>query len=563
MHISADLLDETTKESVTTTSFGTAPILTEFVTPQMAADKARSWLDQCLRSHTSCTTNEKPQLPKRVIKVTNANGLPHLYESCGENADYIALSYCRRSPETLTTTKGTISSRLQGIIWDDIPKTFQDAILFTEHLGIDYIWIDALCIIQDDQQDWQAETAKMNTVYQNALLTLSATSSPHVAHGIFGDLKRNKTFKLKFPGVYARRSCSRTQWHLFSRWEYSGFINKNPTEEVKAQISSLYPSVSRGWIFQERLLSKRILHCAQDEMIWDCRESIQGESSPTTQSHVSRPGANPFSQFKTLDMRSERFRNKFAVITLWVELVGPYTLGRFTKDSDRLVALSGVAKCFQPAELGGYVAGMWSNFLHVQLGWSSWADNPRESRRIAEPSWSWASINQTVDFGTISFQAEDYGHTDIGDEKSFVRPFQVHKAVTTLDSPDPTGSVNGGTLIGSALTVGGVLELTASSDSENDKMKVKVRTKSNSFDAEVDVQQWKPFSRECEEMQPSERLRQGEEVLCAELYSLVGLYNPWLVLRWSHAAEAYRRVGLIDGNDEMTNYAEAQMITIV
>ena len=94
MHISTDSLDETMKKSAANTFLGAAPLLTEFVTPQMAADKARSWLDQCLQSHTGCTTNEKPQLPKRVIKVTNANGLPHLYESCGEKADYIALSYC-------------------------------------------------------------------------------------------------------------------------------------------------------------------------------------------------------------------------------------------------------------------------------------------------------------------------------------------------------------------------------------------------------------------------------------------------------------------------------------
>ncbi|KAK0705829.1 heterokaryon incompatibility protein-domain-containing protein, partial [Apiosordaria backusii] len=142
----------------------------------------------CLESHVECRVNSSNQLPTRVIQVGSETRPPRLVETLTgtiESSQYIALSYCWGLSQTLTTTKATYSDRLKAIPWGDIPKTIQEAIEFTQHLGVPYIWIDAVCIIQDDNADWEREAATMQNVYENALFTLSATSSPDTVTGCF------------------------------------------------------------------------------------------------------------------------------------------------------------------------------------------------------------------------------------------------------------------------------------------------------------------------------------------------------------------------------------------
>ena len=106
---------------------------------------------------------------------------------------------CRHDPACPVATRSDLprlhrhlSRRLAGIPWAEIPPTLRDAILFAHHLGVDYIWIDALCILQDQLSDWMKEAAQMASVYRNSLLTLSATSSPDVSAGIFNPAPAQK-----------------------------------------------------------------------------------------------------------------------------------------------------------------------------------------------------------------------------------------------------------------------------------------------------------------------------------------------------------------------------------
>lgn len=108
--------------------------------------RMKEMLDFCKRNHPRCRVEST--LPLRVIEVGPE---PKLYCTNGENAEYVALSHCWGSTQNLTTTTSSLAKRIEGIPWDDIPKTFQDAILLTRELGFAYIWIDSLCILQDDQ----------------------------------------------------------------------------------------------------------------------------------------------------------------------------------------------------------------------------------------------------------------------------------------------------------------------------------------------------------------------------------------------------------------------------
>jgi hypothetical protein len=111
---------------------------------------------------------------------------PHLVELAqGEDVDYVTLSHCWGAKQIITTTQETPRSRLAAIPWKDLSRTFQDAIIITNNLGYRYIWIDSLCIIQNDHQDWELESKNMASIYQNSILTIAASKSKDGDGGCF------------------------------------------------------------------------------------------------------------------------------------------------------------------------------------------------------------------------------------------------------------------------------------------------------------------------------------------------------------------------------------------
>lgn len=261
----AEVFTSGTKDTIHPSSIGPSTIFSPLTTPEMAAVKAKVWLKACLESHEICGGGERPPLlPTRVIKVAPEDGVPVLCHSNGARAEYIALSYCWGKGQTAVTTATNLSQRLTGIPWIEIPLTLRDAILFTYHLGIDYLWIDALCILQDQLADWIQEASKMASVYRNAVLTLSATSSPDVSAGIFNPVPTPSHPLRTFPNVYARRSFYETHHEVF----FDHYSNSADRENASTY---RWPALARGWIFQERTLSTRVLHASVDELLWECR----------------------------------------------------------------------------------------------------------------------------------------------------------------------------------------------------------------------------------------------------------------------------------------------------
>ncbi len=108
-----------------------------------------------------------------------------LLESSDQKEQYISLSHCWGGEKPLITTRATLDDHKAGIAFSSLPKTFQDAVKITRKLGIRYLWIDSLCIVQDDPADWQAEASRMATTYRNSWLTVSATSSTSPSSGVF------------------------------------------------------------------------------------------------------------------------------------------------------------------------------------------------------------------------------------------------------------------------------------------------------------------------------------------------------------------------------------------
>ena len=121
------------------------------------------WIKQCLSSHTSCDINHQTQAPTRVLDPASdsTGGSIRLVQPDGTIGRYAALSHCWGAARPLTTLTASLASHMQGIEIQRLPQMFQEVVDTLRRLRIRYLWIDTLCIVQDDPQDWEQESANM------------------------------------------------------------------------------------------------------------------------------------------------------------------------------------------------------------------------------------------------------------------------------------------------------------------------------------------------------------------------------------------------------------------
>ncbi|KAH8760031.1 heterokaryon incompatibility protein-domain-containing protein, partial [Hyaloscypha finlandica] len=331
-----------------------------------------AWLSECVSAHEGCGGDESSVLPKRVIHVGSEDVNPRLIETIdGQRGRYVTLSYCWGRSISFITTTANFTTHLTGFSTSELPKTIEDAVRFCRHMKIDYLWADCICIIQDDLDDWREESSKMASIYQNSTLTLSATCAESVEKGCFSD--------------EGRIICHRC---LFG--DLASELRNSGREEDLAQ---RYPVLTRGWIFQERLLSRRTVHCARGDLFWECLVAKKCECTGDFFDPNERAERQPFHSWRdiTIDYNA-----------MWMALVEVHTSRRLTKATDKLVAFSGVAKVFEALlhfPLGEYYAGLWRAYLCLHLCWGRPPRlMPAVAMRTGEPSWSWSSIAEPCSY---------------------------------------------------------------------------------------------------------------------------------------------------------------------
>lgn len=155
---------------------------------QYTTNNLPTWLDECTNLHRECQQAlRRRRLPTRVIDVgnTTVGFYQRLFVSSGEEEPYLCLSHCWGDYQPIRTTKANIEDHKQNIPWQLLPQTFQDVIDLTRFLNIRYLWIDSLCIIQDDRNDWARESIAMAGIYGNSYLTVSATAAANCSQGLY------------------------------------------------------------------------------------------------------------------------------------------------------------------------------------------------------------------------------------------------------------------------------------------------------------------------------------------------------------------------------------------
>ncbi|TVY92561.1 hypothetical protein LAWI1_G003585 [Lachnellula willkommii] len=338
-------------------------------------------------------------LPSRVLDVKpRTGGVVRLLETrdiitSRSSPQYASLSHCWGKQSFITTTQQTLEQRKKGIEWESLPRTFQDAIALVQALGIRFIWIDSLCIIQGDAEDWRKEAACMARIYSNSYLNIAATGASDSRGGCFfpRSLKdSSRPSELKSFPVGSHTAGSGPMIRVRPSLDAVHLRFSTTTDTVSYNFDTVaVPLLSRAWVFQERYLAPRTLHFHPTEMVMECKSTTRCECTGLDKL------VNPMRK-NSVDLRS---LDKSEVLDYWFEVVREYSFLRLTHDSDRLIALVGVATVFQERLESGYLAGLWEEDIARNVLWKvskfEWTQHHRNARRPKQaliPSWSWASL---------------------------------------------------------------------------------------------------------------------------------------------------------------------------
>ncbi|PHH59907.1 hypothetical protein CDD81_2395 [Ophiocordyceps australis] len=416
---------------------------------QHEAALLQRWLNICRCNH-KCLGPGTAFLPTRLLDVgTRHKPRLFLVQSADLHAEatsnkYIALSHCwgLTMPASGKTTLATLNNHRASVRAQGLPRTFQDVIEIARRLGVGYVWIDSLCIIQDSRQDWEREAAQMASVYSNAHVTIAASASSDGRGGCQVDNEMRPFGPVDME--YASEAAGSAQ--VFRLWSRAS----SPVGQVLAQDAL----TRRGWTLQERELSPRVAHYSKDTIRWECRElwaTLEfpwGDGASFDVGRLFDGGSSarpttfgePINNSKTLDDATKQRLS-------WFELVSRYTSRALTKQSDILPAFSGIARTIAESTSDEYCAGLWKSFFaHCLLWAANWHVNrgishhSRPSTYLA-PSWSWASVRGPVHY--LSW-VNGYWYTFNAHPDSAFVPSLVN--VSLQPSSDVYGAVNHGLL---------------------------------------------------------------------------------------------------------------------
>lgn len=341
---------------------------------------AASALGECLNGHETCNNREDEFVPTRLLDVgKEGDAIVRIVHSRELSSDtYIALSHCWGPPETITTklTRSNYVSYSRGVWFDDLPKTFRDAVTFTRALGCGYLWIDSMCIIQDDEEDWRQEAATMCQVYENSLITLAAASSSSGRGGLFYQFPR-----IEQSGIDAN---SDQPYTIFARSDMNHLFFD-------------FPLMNRAWVMQERLLAPRTLYFTSQELVWECRTSTNCQCTPDAGGFVEKSLEFPRSLKLSPDMAG------VSPQVIWHQVVSVYSRLKMTMPSDKLIAIHGVAQFMNRVRTCRYLGGVWEDSFAQDLLWAVgpsdvWSEKPLRPEEWRAPTWSWASVEREVTY---------------------------------------------------------------------------------------------------------------------------------------------------------------------
>ncbi|TLD32847.1 hypothetical protein PspLS_01622 [Pyricularia sp. CBS 133598] len=390
-----------------------------------AMDTINSWLQHCLREHTTCRTTGFDKVrtwvpPPRLIEIDSEKNF-RLVDSTNVQKPYAALSYCwgnylsADSDQTkpVMTTSATFVQFQKQLQLNTLPLTIQHAINITYKLGIKYLWVDSICIIQGDPADWKKHTILMGSIYANAVITIAATGAASSSEGCFLSnpkadggaqslYKQEARLPLVISGRYIGDMFAAPIWDVGS---------PKGMDDLRTELENSRWN-RRAWVLQERFFSKRVVHFGTFQIHWECQEKIASQM-------------RPFPKGGTLSYKGTK--PVFSMEQWWSRLLQQYTDLELSVDGDRFPAIASIAKEISETHQLTYVAGVYTETLPRCLVWAGAAtgsyasedyDKPRlfevllgEPKPLLPPdvdpsqrasSWSWAHWEGPIAMSSIN-----------------------------------------------------------------------------------------------------------------------------------------------------------------
>jgi hypothetical protein len=350
------------------------------------------FLDACHSHHPRClqATKDHVILPSRFVDVGSRDGSvePRLVSCSGisTTVKYTTLSHCWGAhPDNmpLRTTRSTAAAHVVSIPMATLPKTFRDAVSVTRALDIRYIWIDSLCIVQDDLQDWEQEAAKMASIYEGSFLTIAAVDSPNSNGGLFLDSITPPAHFNFTPRVASGGSATfpRTQSTAFARQ-----LLQTRSNDDKLHLHNA-PLYQRGWVFQELRLSPRSIHFREHQMYWKCHSGLRSEDGTLDESGQKHGHSSFFSRAGEIQ---DDLSSPLGSTETWWRWVNDYTTRSLTRSQDRVAAITGMIRYFQRLTRDTPMLGLWERSFICDLHWS--VSGEVANTPPTGPSWSWLSL---------------------------------------------------------------------------------------------------------------------------------------------------------------------------
>ncbi|EXJ68177.1 uncharacterized protein A1O5_08792 [Cladophialophora psammophila CBS 110553] len=383
----------------------------------------KKWISDCQQNHDECRPLASPLStvkPARLVEIIDDPTSMRLRIVEGQtlppDMSYATLSHCWGTTRMAVLRHSNEAEFAQNIPLEKLTKTFQDAVTYTRELGLHYLWIDAFCINQDSFGDWLDQALAMASIYANARINIAATAAPNGDGGLF--LARNE---------YLANPCIvKAKWNELLAGEYVIYDRYAWYVGIERSVLS-----KRAWVLQERLLSRRTIHFAADQVSWECARVRANETWPKG---VPEDPLTVKTRALSAAARSDQ-ADLSRIDQHWLIAINTYSGCDLTKDSDKLVALAGYAQVIQNA-LGclplDYAAGLWRAYLPEDLLWHAEPHSTRYEKYHA-PSWSWASLK-----GTVSWNPE--GARSIPDKDLACSVLQID--ISLVDATKPLGPVS-------------------------------------------------------------------------------------------------------------------------
>lgn len=377
----------------------------------------KTWMHTCVEQHPRCrelhawrTSGSKFQ-PKRLVDVGATGEMTWRLILKEDDAisptTYATLSHRWSYGQQFKLLTRNLQVYTDGQPLDILPQLFQDAFTVIKSLGIRYLWVDCLCIIQDSLSDWEIESLEMSKIYTNSICNISTTGLEDNSTGFLDKVCDYLPLPYRVHPNWAQKVDE--GWYVLDPFFWWAQVTKAPLTK-------------RGWVFQERFLAPRVIHFGPEQVLWECASLDACEAFPQGVPAIVQSPRH--TGFKRLDFLFKNYRGdglppgtgrvlsmtEEDLLYCWCEIVQAYTRTSLTKPRDKLIALAGVAQLMSSSSdlthvtsSKKYLAGLFEQHLLLMLEWHSYGNissqfEPAGVRppQYRAPSWSWASIDGRV-----------------------------------------------------------------------------------------------------------------------------------------------------------------------